>query len=149
MSETNEEQLVSVRLSFLVRTLLLGFRDKVVLSEKDGDDYRKLIGDIKAKATESLCHIQERDGLVIVWTPQDWAIDIQRNELSKANSEKRIDTYNKAQDIKDELMKIICIKMGNIGIEKALAENIINKKIIAMVLQLGGSEDLCRRIQEL
>jgi hypothetical protein len=147
--EEQVEQLVSVRLSFLVRTLLIGFRDKVTLSEKDGDDYKKLIHDIKAQATESLCHIQERDGLTILWTPQDWAIDIQRHEISKANSEKRVDTYNKAQDIKDELMKIICIKMGNIGIEKALAENIINKKITAMVLQLGGSEDLCRRIQEL
>jgi hypothetical protein len=149
MEEQVKEELVSVRLSFLVRTLLLGFRDKVTLSEKDGDDFKKLIGDIKAKATESLCHIQERDGLVVVWNPQDWAIDIQRHELSKASSEKRVDTYNKAQDIKDELMKIICIRMGKIGIEKALAENIINKKITAMVLQLGGSEDLCRRIQEL
>lgn len=145
-----EEPRSSLRLSFIVKQLLLrGFKDKVTLSSKDGEDWASLIGDIKAGATETLCHIEERDGLVIIWNPADWLIDIQRYEMQKANSEKRIETYNRAGEIKIELMKLICIKMGNVGIEKTLADNIINNKIIAMVQQLGGSTDLCERIKAL
>lgn len=146
----NEDPTITLRLSFVVKQLLLrGFKDKVTLSSKDGEDWASLIGDIKAGHTETLCHIEERDGLTIIWNPADWLIDIQRYEMKKAESEKRVETYNRGQEIKEELMKLICIKMGNVGIEKTLADNIINNKIIAMVQQLGGSTDLCERIKAL
>ena len=146
---SQQEPMVTVRLSFLVKSLLLGFRSHVTLNEKNSADYKKLIQDIKAGATESLCHIQDYNGDTIIWNPADWTVDIQRYEMKKAESEKRVETFNRGQEIKEELMKLICIKMGNVGIEKTLADNIINNKIIAMVQQLGGSTDLCERIKAL
>lgn len=147
--DNQSEPVITVRLSFLVKFLLLrGYKDRVTLGP-DNEDYKKLISDIKAVAPESLCHIQDHDGLTTIWNPADWAVDIQRHEIQKANADERVYKYNRSQEIKEELKKLIVLKMGNIGIENALADNIINKKIVVMVQQLGGSAELCEKISQL
>ena len=98
---------------------------------------------------EAIFHLEQNGKLLIVWRAKDWALSQEKFSKEKERSEKRVASWNLRNEIKDELKKLIIKKMGNLGLEDSLSENIIKTKNTAMVLALNGSQELCQKMQTL
>lgn len=130
---------------------ILHFSDKITI-DPTTEEYKKVIADIKAlPCNENIHHcIPNEDGSLTVWHAKDWRISQEKVRRDKEASEKRVESWNLRTEIKEELKKLIEIKMGNVmGVSESFSENILGSYNIGLVLALGGTQDLCNKILEL
>lgn len=121
---------------------LWGYKDKSVLSRRtDASEIQQL----EAHINEAIFHLEYQPGdIVVVWRAADWAIDIKRYQLQKAESEKRIREHDAKKECIAYLESLIVQKLGDlVGAQMApgLAREIVEKKQTQTALMFGAMKE--------